>query len=112
MKARVKALLAAGVASNRIALDPGFGFGKTMVQNYQLLGQFSKLMFDNYAWLVGVSRKSMIGHVTGGEPQDRLAGSIAAALAGVARGAHILRVHDVKPTVDAIKVWSATEYGI
>lgn len=112
LRARVNALQSAGVASNRIVLDPGFGFGKTMAQNYQLLGEFSKLMFDHYAWLVGVSRKSMIGHVTGGEPQDRLAGSIAAALAGVSRGAHILRVHDVKPTVDAIKVWSATEYGI
>lgn len=112
LKARAQALLAAGVASNRIVLDPGFGFGKTMTQNYQLLGQFSKLTIDDYAWLVGVSRKSMIGHVTGGGPQDRLAGSIAAALAGISRGAHILRVHDVKPTVDAIKVWSATEYGI
>lgn len=112
LKERTTALQAAGVTSNRIVLDPGFGFGKTMAQNYQLLSQLSKIMFDNYACMVGLSRKSMIGHVTGSGPQERLAGSIAAALAAVARGAHILRVHDVKPTVDAIKVWEATEYGI
>lgn len=109
---RVLALQDAGIAAQRIALDPGFGFGKTAAQNYQLLRQLDDLKVGHYPWLLGVSRKSMIGHVTGGEPSERMAGSIAAALAGVARGARMVRVHDVKATVDAINVWLATEYGI
>lgn len=108
---RVIALQNAGIAAQRIVLDPGFGFGKTAAQNYQLLRQLDDLKVGDYPWLLGVSRKSMIGHVTGGQPSERVAGSLAAALAGVARGAGIVRVHDVKATVDAINVWLATEYG-
>lgn len=109
---RVAVMQDAGIAAQRIMLDPGFGFGKTAAQNYQLLRQLNALRVGDYPWLLGVSRKSMIGHVTGGLPSERVAGSIAAALAGVARGARIVRVHDVKATVDAINVWLATEHGI
>ncbi len=112
LQGRVTVLEDAGIAAQRIALDPGFGFGKTAAQNYQLLRHLDDIRVGDYPWLLGVSRKSMIGHVTGGQPSDRVAGSIAAALAGVARGARIVRVHDVKATVDAINVWLATEHGI
>lgn len=108
---RVAALLAAGVDKRRITLDPGFGFGKTAEQNYLLLRHLHELDGQGCPWLIGLSRKSMIGHVTGRSPPERLAGSVAAALAGVARGAHILRVHDVAATVDAVKVWRAIEHG-
>jgi len=104
---RVQALEAAGIASNRVVLDPGFGFGKTPGQNYTLLRHLDCLSVGHYPWLVGVSRKSMIGHVVGREPSARLAGSLAAALYGLEKGARILRVHDVERTVDAVKVWQA-----
>ncbi len=104
-------LEAQGVSKNRICLDPGLGFGKTVEQNYSLLGQLGKLAALGYPVLLGVSRKSMIGAVTGRSVEHRLAGSIAAALAGVARGALIIRVHDVAATLDALKVWQATMDG-
>jgi dihydropteroate synthase len=109
--ARVQKLRAAWIDPRRIVVDPGFGFGKTPDQNYQLLRRLSTLRVSSYPLLVGVSRKSMIGHATGRETGDRLAGSIAAALACVARGAAIVRVHDVAATVDALKVWQAVEQG-
>lgn len=109
---RAEALRQGGVAANRIVLDPGFGFGKTVEQNYLLLRQLRELYSQGYPWLLGLSRKSMIVHVVGRDPGERVAGSVAAALAGVARGAHILRVHDVAETVDAVKVWRAIEYGV
>ncbi|WP_144637879.1 dihydropteroate synthase [Bordetella genomosp. 13] len=109
--ARAQRLRAAWVDPRRIVLDPGFGFGKTMDQNYQLLRRLSSLRVSSYPLLVGLSRKSMIGAVTGKPVQDRLAGSIAAALACVARGASIVRVHDVAETVDALKVWHSAEQG-
>lgn len=109
---RVQALRAGGVAASRILLDPGFGFGKTAAQNYQLLKQLHDLQFDDYPWLVALSRKSMIGHVTGRPAHERLGGSVAGALAGVMRGAAMVRVHDVAPTLDAIKVWQTIENGI
>lgn len=112
LRERAHAMLAQGVSAQRIVLDPGFGFGKTAQQNYQLLRHLGDIMVDDYPWLVGMSRKSMIGHVTGGQPSERVAGSIAAALAGLARGARIIRVHDVRETADAINVWQATEHGI
>lgn len=108
---RVQAMISAGIDARRIILDPGFGFGKTAQQNYQVLRQLDAIDSHGRPWLLGVSRKSMIGHVTGRQPAERLGGSIAAALAGVARGARIIRVHDVAATVDAIKVWQAIEYG-
>ena len=104
---RAAALRALGVAPARIALDPGFGFGKTLDHNLVLARTLGTLCAQGYPVLVGVSRKSMIGALTGRGIADRLAGSLAAALACVAAGAHVLRVHDVAATVDAIKVWRA-----
>lgn len=111
LHSRVLAMQAAGIAPERIVLDPGFGFGKTPQQNFLMLRRLADLRIDAYPWLLGMSRKSMLGHVTGRGPGNRVAASVAAALAGVARGAHILRVHDVAATVDAVKVWQATEHG-
>lgn len=108
---RIKAMEDAGVDRRRIILDPGFGFGKTPQQNYLMLQRLGDINIQGYPWLIGVSRKSMIGHVTGRLPAERLGGSVAAALAAVARGAHIIRVHDVAATVDAVKVWQAIEQG-
>jgi dihydropteroate synthase len=108
---RVKAMEDAGIDRRRIILDPGFGFGKTPQQNYLMLQRLDDIDSQGYPWLIGVSRKSMIGHVTGRLPAERLGGSVAAALAAVARGAHIIRVHDVAATVDAVKVWQAIEQG-
>ncbi len=108
---RVQVMRDAGIDRGRIILDPGFGFGKTPQQNYLMLQRLGDIDGKGYPWLIGVSRKSMIGHVTGRLPADRLGGSVAAALAAVARGAHIIRVHDVAATVDAVKVWQAIETG-
>lgn len=102
----------AGVAASRIVLDPGFGFGKTVAHNYALLRELPQVMGTTYPGLVGVSRKSMIGAVTGRPASRRLGGSVAAALAAAVRGAHILRVHDVADTIDALRVWSAVEQGV
>lgn len=112
LQERLDTLLGAGVDPARIALDPGFGFGKTAAQNYLLLNRLTELRIGRYPLLLGLSRKSMLGHVIGRQPAERLAGSIAAALAAVARGAEILRVHDVAATVDAVKVWKAVELGV
>ena len=104
---RAQACEAAGIAAARIAIDPGFGFGKTMAHNLALLRSLSSLAAAGYPVLVGLSRKSTIGTITGRDPLERIAGSIGAALAAVARGAAIVRVHDVRETVDALKVWHA-----
>ncbi|MVW71620.1 MULTISPECIES: dihydropteroate synthase [unclassified Bordetella] len=109
--ARVAQLQAASVDARRIVLDPGFGFGKTADHNYQLLHGLSDLCLTGYPLLTGLSRKRMIGDATGKPVGDRLAGSVAGALACVARGAAIVRVHDVAPTVDALKVWEAADQG-
>ena len=100
---------AAGIARNRIVIDPGFGFGKTQAHNLVLLRSLDVLCGTGYPVLAGISRKSTIGQITGRDPAERLAGSLAAALAAVARGARIVRVHDVRETVDALKVWRAIE---
>ncbi|MCL4747343.1 MAG: dihydropteroate synthase [Burkholderiaceae bacterium] len=105
--ARANALYAAGVARDRIVLDPGIGFGKTLEDNLRLLRAIERLAALGYPVLVGVSRKSMIGQLTGRGVEDRLAGSLGAALAAVARGARIVRVHDVAQTRDALAVWQA-----
>ena len=107
LQLRIGELRAAGVNNQRIVLDPGFGFGKSVEHNYALLGQVDQTVFDGLPILLGLSRKSMIGAVTGRDAGHRLAGSLAAALAGVQRGANILRVHDVAETRDALKVWEA-----
>ena len=100
-------LRAAGVAADRIVLDPGYGFAKTTDQNFALLARQSELLAMGHPLLAGWSRKRSIGDVTGRPVDQRLAGSLAAALAAVAQGASILRVHDVAATVDAVKVWLA-----
>jgi dihydropteroate synthase len=105
---RVEALLAAGVVRERITIDPGFGFGKSVEHNYALLRSISRMQSElGLPVLAGLSRKSMIGAVTGRSVEQRLAGSLGGALAAVAQGARIIRVHDVAETVDALKVWQA-----
>jgi dihydropteroate synthase len=108
---RTRACAAAGIARERIVLDPGFGFGKTVAHNLDLMRGLPEIVALGYPVLAGLSRKSTIGALTGREVADRVAGSLAAALAAVARGAMIVRVHDVRDTVDALKVWSAIENG-
>ena len=108
LRERIDALLAAGVARERITIDPGFGFGKSVEHNYALLRSINRMESElGLPVLAGLSRKSMIGAVTGRSVEQRLAGSLAGALAAVAQGARIVRVHDVAETVDALKVWQA-----
>ncbi len=108
LRERVDAMLAAGIARKRICVDPGFGFGKTVEHNYALLRAIGRIEQElDLPVLAGLSRKSMIGAVTGRPVEQRLAGSLAGALAAVAHGAKIVRVHDVAETVDALKVWRA-----
>jgi dihydropteroate synthase len=109
LAARAAACQAAGIGRERIVIDPGFGFGKTVEHNLDLLRRLPELVLLGYPVLVGLSRKSTIGALTGGAAAERLAGSVAAALAAVARGAKIIRVHDVRETVDALKVWNAVD---
>ncbi len=97
----------AGVDRSRIVVDPGFGFGKTVAHNYTLLARLRELGIDGLPMLVGLSRKSMIGAVTGREVGERVAGSVAAMLEAVERGAAIVRVHDVAATCDALAVRAA-----
>jgi dihydropteroate synthase len=106
---RADACIAAGIGRERIVLDPGFGFGKTLAHNLQLLRALPELAAAGYPVMVGLSRKSSLGLLTGRGAEERLAASLAAALAAVARGASIVRVHDVRETVDALKVWHAFE---
>ena len=104
----VQALRARGVAAGRIVLDPGIGFGKTVAQNFALLARQSELLALGYPLLAGWSRKSSLGAVTGvAVAADRVAGSVAAAVLAVERGARIVRVHDVRETVEALAVWRA-----
>lgn len=107
--ARAAAAEAAGIARERIAIDPGFGFGKTVAHNLTLLRQLRSFTGTGYPVLAGLSRKATIGVLTGRDAPDRVAGSLAATLAAVARGAGIVRVHDVRETVDALRVWQAIE---
>ncbi len=103
-------LVDAGVAPERIAVDPGIGFGKTLEHNLELLARVDEISELGYPVVVGVSRKRFIGALTGIEtPADRLAGSLAAGIAALQAGAHVLRVHDVAETVEAVSVWSAIE---
>jgi len=97
----------AGVARERIVWDPGIGFGKTVAQNFALLARQRELLASGYPLLVGWSRKSSLGTVSGLAMSERLLPSVAAALLAVERGAHVVRVHDVKETVAALKVWAA-----
>lgn len=96
-----------GVAPDRLLLDPGFGFGKTLEHNLALFRALDRFVAKNYPVLVGVSRKSMLGAITGQPVGERVHASVAAALMAVERGARIVRVHDVAATRDALKVWQA-----
>lgn len=108
LEERVQTLVRAGIARERICIDPGFGFGKTVEHNYLLLRHLGRIRDEvGLPVLAGLSRKSMVGAVTGRPLEGRMAGSIGAALAAVAQGARIVRVHDVAETVDALKVWLA-----
>lgn len=108
LASRAEACLEAGIKSSNIILDPGFGFGKTLSHNLQLLDQLDVLQSLGYPMLVGLSRKSMLGVILGDVPPDqRLYGSLAAAVLAWTRGARVFRVHDVKPTVDALRVCQA-----
>ncbi|MDY7548138.1 dihydropteroate synthase [Glaciimonas sp. CA11.2] len=105
---RVAALERVGVERSRISIDPGFGFGKTLAHNLVLLRNIGKMQqLMDLPMLVGASRKTMIGNLTGKPIERRLAGSVAAALVAVAQGAKIVRVHDVAETIDALAVWQA-----
>lgn len=104
---RIAAARAAGVAADRIVADPGFGFGKTLGHNLTLLKRLPELARLGVPLLVGWSRKSSLGELTGRAAEDRLAGSLAAALLALHGGAKILRVHDVKETRDVVLVWEA-----
>ena len=105
---RLEACCAAGIEPGRIALDPGIGFGKTVAHNLEVLDRLALFHGLGCALLLGVSRKSFIGRLSAGEaPKARLPGSLAAALAGLARGVQILRVHDVAETAQALRIWEA-----
>ena len=107
LRLRIAAAEAAGIARQRIVIDPGFGFGKTLVHNLSLLRELEKLTIFGVPVLAGLSRKSMLGALTGREPIARMPASVAAALIAVQRGAAIVRVHDVQATVDALKILNA-----
>ncbi|MDO7086387.1 dihydropteroate synthase [Pseudocolwellia sp. AS88] len=103
-EARIAACNEVGIATDRIILDPGFGFGKTLEQNYELLAKISSFKSFGLPILAGLSRKSMIGNLLNREVGERLAGSITTAVIAAQQGASIIRVHDVRETVDALKI--------
>ncbi len=106
---RITACQQAGIEKSRLILDPGFGFGKTVEQNYQLLAQLARFKHLDLPILSGTSRKSMIGNLLNREVAQRLSGSITTAILAVQNGASIIRVHDVKETMDALKILAITE---
>jgi dihydropteroate synthase len=107
LKKRMQAAMQAGIAQERIVIDPGFGFGKTAAHNFELLRRLEEFSSLGVPVLAGWSRKSTLGKLTGRPADERLAASLAAALLALQGGATILRVHDVKETRDVIAVWSA-----
>ncbi|MBU6485464.1 MAG: dihydropteroate synthase [Betaproteobacteria bacterium] len=106
---RARACADAGIASDRIVVDPGFGFGKSVAHNLDLLRRLDAIVGLGFPVLAGLSRKSTLGALTGRDVGGRASASVAAALAAALRGARILRVHDVRETVDALAVWRAIE---
>ena len=117
LRGRVIAMLDAGVAVSRLVLDPGIGFGKTVAQNFQLLARQEDLLRLNIPLMAGWSRKSALGAAIAQdgqvpEPLQRQSASVAAALMAVERGASVVRVHDVKDTVDALKIWSIAQQHV
>lgn len=112
LEARVEACVRAGIARERLVVDPGIGFGKTAAHNLELLSGLSLYHGLGTPLMLGASRKSFIGALTGAlDPSERISGSVAAALSGVLQGAHILRVHDVAATRQALTVWEAALAG-
>jgi dihydropteroate synthase len=109
LAARAQACREAGVEHDRIVVDPGFGFGKSVAHNLELLRRLDAIVDLGFPVLAGLSRKSTLGAITGRDVGERLSASISAALAAALRGARILRVHDVRETVDALAVWRAIE---
>ncbi len=109
LQARVDAALEAGLRPDQLVLDPGFGFGKTLRHNLELLNSLDKLVGLGYPVLAGLSRKSMLGRILKSEDEDRLAGSLTLAILACQQGAHIIRVHDVEPTRQALQVLEAAE---
>lgn len=109
---RIAACEAAGISRDKIILDPGFGFGKTLAHNYHILKYIDEFRMMGCEVLAGLSRKSMIGNLLGRDVDQRLAGSVAGALIAAQKGAKIIRVHDVTETADALNVWQACEQGI
>ena len=109
---RIRICESAGISRAKIAIDPGIGFGKTVEHNLEILGQLNIYRDLDVPVVLGVSRKSFIGHVSVGEgPKDRVPGSLAAALVGVAQGVHIVRVHDIAETRQALAVYEAINKG-
>ena len=109
---RMRVAEQAGIRADNIILDPGFGFGKSVEHNYQLLATLEQLHILGHPLLVGVSRKSMLGAVTGRDVNERLPASLAAATISAMKGASILRVHDVRETVDAVRIVTAVKEAI
>lgn len=107
LKDRAQLLISKGISGDRIAIDPGFGFGKSLEHNLSMLTNFADFSTLGLPVLAGISRKSMIGKITGKDTNERVAPSIAAAIMAADRGAQIIRVHDVPETVDALKLWEA-----
>lgn len=110
--ARAQQCEQAGIAASQIILDPGFGFGKTLAHNYQLLAALGKFVESGYGVLAGMSRKSMIGQLLDVPVTERLAGSLACATLAAYAGAQIIRVHDVKETVQAVRIAAAARFGV
>ena len=106
---RIAACAEAGIAKDQMMIDPGFGFGKTVTQNYEMLRRLEEFASFDLPILVGVSRKSMIGAITGRPASERVVPSAVLAVMAAARGASVIRVHDVAETADALAVWQATE---
>lgn len=109
---RVLTCSKAGINQNRIILDPGFGFGKTLNHNFEILEKFNAFSTLGLPLLAGLSRKSMFGQLLNRETSERVAASLAGALLCAQKGAHIIRVHDVKETADVIGVWQAATNGV
>jgi dihydropteroate synthase len=109
LQERAQLLQEKGIAQNRIAIDPGFGFGKSLEHNLKMLADFDQFSQLAYLVLAGMSRKSMLGKLTGRDTNDRVAPSVAAAILAADRGARIIRVHDVQETVDSLKLWEAIQ---
>lgn len=111
LEERLEAAVAAGIAEERIMLDPGIGFAKTLDHNLELLRRLDELVALGRPLVIGTSRKSFLGRLTGKEADDRLAGTIATNVIALERGASVFRVHDVEPVADALKVAAATVLG-